>query len=134
MSGWRISGRKFGRAAAILPQGKVSASQATLPAARVERTIAAMPDGEAGWTVPWAMWADEDMRLWVNGEYATHPSAGGTAQMFVRRTSGGVKVDITACDHKWTPGRPGFAGEVIPLVVVELTDRAAIAQAQGVGA
>uniref|UniRef100_A0A6M3JGV0 Uncharacterized protein n=1 Tax=viral metagenome TaxID=1070528 RepID=A0A6M3JGV0_9ZZZZ len=91
-----------------------------LPKDRYERTIKEMPPHTSGWTVPWAMYADEDGELWINGNYTVFSDRGGTVNMLVGRTSSGVVVSIVECDAKWSRGKPYFAGDFTPLRVEDL--------------
>ncbi|MFH1635787.1 MAG: hypothetical protein ABIG63_17485 [Chloroflexota bacterium] len=91
-----------------------------LPEDRYEKTIKEMPPGTMGWTVPWAMYADEDGELWVNGNYPLFPDSGGTVTMLVGRTPMGVVVNICKCDTKWSRSIPCYAGDFTPLRVEEV--------------
>lgn len=104
-----------------LPQFK----QALLPDAEIDavRTIEKMDYGDSGWTVPWAMYADTQRRMWLHGSYDIHPATGGTVQMRVSRTAEGLwVVDASECsDSKWEPRKnPGYAGEFNPIAVADV--------------
>lgn len=94
-------------------------SQATLPTDRTTGTIEAMDYGESGWTVPWAMYADKNRRLWLNGSYTLNSTPGGTVQlMIVRDTDGRWLVDASRCKNEtWKPGTPCYMGEYAPIAV-----------------
>ena len=47
-----------------------------------------MQDGMEAYTVPWAMYAERDGKLWLNGNYTIHTSPGGTVQMKVKKLMG----------------------------------------------
>jgi hypothetical protein len=67
--------------------------QATLPPALYERQIIGMEVGDEGYTVPWAMWADSEGKLWLNLEYSVHKAPHGTVQMLVRKLRFGFEVN-----------------------------------------
>lgn len=93
-------------------------TQATLPEglSDADHSIASMEVGDAGWTVPWAMFTDEERRLWLNGKYTLHHRPGGTVQMKVRRDRTGWHVDASKCDEKrWGGGR--YVGGALPIPV-----------------
>lgn len=93
--------------------------QATLPTGRanVDRSIASMDVGDAGWTVPWAMYHDDSRRLWLNGNYTIEPRSGGTVQMRVWRDDAGWHVDASSCRDDETWGTDGFIGRFPPIAV-----------------
>lgn len=93
--------------------------QATLPAGRAsaDHSIASMDEGESGWTVPWAMYADKSRALWLNGGYTIDSRPGGTVQMRVWRDAEGWHVDASRCrDHEWSGGL--YVGTFTPIAVV----------------
>jgi len=75
---------------------------AKLPEALEERTIYRMLPGDAGYTLPWAVWADADRELWINGDYSYTDQIEGTSTLRIRRTESGVEVDFSTvgdCRH-----------------------------------
>ena len=89
----------------------------TLPEDMEQETISGMPVGESGYTVPWAMWADLNRVLWINGNYSIHKKPHGTVCMFVERTKEGVVVyRRTIGDHKYQPRHSGdWTDSAIPV-------------------
>jgi hypothetical protein len=95
--------------------------QAKLPEHLQEHTIQKMVVGEAGWTVPWAMWADTQGALWIHGGYTVHEHAGGTVWLHILRTAEGIIVDVSRClGYSWHVGQPLFVGEVVAMPVIAL--------------
>ena len=90
-----------------------------LPSRLLERTIADLEIGEEGWTVPWAMFVDEDRRCYLNGNYPIVAEMRGTAQMLIQDTKDGYIVDISQCSQKWGVGTErdyfGVCSNVIPI-------------------
>ncbi len=80
-------------------------TQAQLPDHLEEVTIRDMLEGESGYTAPWAMWADANGRLWLNGSYPFRKEAGEagkTAQMKITRINKSFEVDISRCkNERW---------------------------------
>jgi hypothetical protein len=94
-----------------------------LPEAYEEDTIYGMSVGEKGFTVPWAMWADADRVLWINGDYTIHKEAFGTAHLYIERTKEGVIVyQFSIRDHKFSIGgsASNFVGGVSHVLPVDL--------------
>ena len=92
-----------------------------LPESYEEDTIANMLPGEKGYTVPWAMWADDSRVLWIHGGYSVVKKPHGTAHMKIQRTELGVIVfQATIGDHRYQPGGSSFVGSVMALPVEEL--------------
>lgn len=94
-----------------------------LPEHLEEVSIKDMIAGEIGYTVPWAMYAERDGSLWLNGNYSFRGDPGGTVQMIIERTGGGYAVDISRVDKSmrhWSSTGPHYSGEFPPLPVVEL--------------
>ena len=54
-----------------------------------------LPIGATGWTVPWAMQADEEECLWVDSSCSIEKEREGTCTMRVRREADGVWVVLT---------------------------------------
>ena len=84
---------------------------AKLPAAYNEQQIKHLIPGETYWAVPWAMWADEDGNLWLNGNYSVHDGPGGTVQMevwLVRDNEYGISY---SGDYRWSGSdKPSYVG------------------------
>lgn len=59
--------------------------QAVLPESLEEVGLKDLADGESVYTVPWAMYADDNGALWLNGNYHFEKSPGGTRQMKVTK-------------------------------------------------
>jgi hypothetical protein len=84
---------------------------ARLPEHRETATLDMLGVGEQCYTVPWAMWADEERRLWLHPHYSAYGQPGGTARMLVTRTADGYEVDIRSVhNHTWLPGPNMYAG------------------------
>ena len=50
---------------------------------------------ESGWTVPWAMWRDDDDNYWLNIDQPLRDRSGGTVTLFVTSDGkGSVKVEV----------------------------------------
>lgn len=96
--------------------------QARLPASKQEEVIADMQPGDSGWTMPWAMYADNDNALWLNGSYTIHAQPGGTVEMRVWRDAGDGywRVDASRCDrHRWGRGGGCFMGDFKPIPIAD---------------
>ncbi|MEU2403465.1 hypothetical protein ABZ609_03935 [Streptomyces rubiginosohelvolus] len=76
---------------------------AMLPESMEGRTISGMLVGESAFTLPWAMWADEDRRLWLSADYPADEEAAGTVRMRITRTPDGFQV-WPVRDHEYHPG------------------------------
>jgi len=97
--------------------------QVTLPDHLEEITIKDMLEGESNYTVPWAMWADEKGRLWLNGRYFFHKEDGGigkTTRMKITRINGGFEVDISRCKNEKWASEENIAWNANRLPVVKL--------------
>ena len=95
-----------------------------LPETYEENIINRMVSGDIGYTVPWAMYADEDRLLWINSSYSISTRPSGTVQLRIERTRDGVRVDeSTIGDHKYSVGKPHYVGEFIPLPVDLISHR-----------
>jgi hypothetical protein len=72
-------------------------TQARLPKSLEENepTVATMRFGQVAWTVPWAMWADQDRLLWLHPDYKISAQPGGTVEMRVELREDGY--------HVWAP-------------------------------
>lgn len=76
-----------------------------LPETYEEDTIERMLPRETGYTLPWAMWADSNRVLWINGNYPIYKEPFGTSHMLIQRTPTGVIVyQATIKDHKYNAG------------------------------
>jgi hypothetical protein len=98
-------------------------TQAQLPSGIQSETIGDMQPGDEGWTVPWAMYADSQSRLWLNGSYTLSVLSRGTVQMHVWRSDqdGLWRVDTRRCKHEWSHGDPCYTGRYQPVPVAEIT-------------
>ncbi len=77
-------------------------TQAQLPNHLEEIAIRDMLEGESGYAYPWAMWADVNGRLWLNGDYPFCKEADKTAQMKITRIDKSFEVDISRCkNERW---------------------------------
>jgi hypothetical protein len=103
-----------GALAALVSQAaEAEPQQAELPSGMsdAEVSIAAMEIGETRWTVPWAMSADRERRLWLRGDYTADQTPGGpgkTTNMRVWRDVDGWHVDASRCrsDERWSTSGP----------------------------
>jgi hypothetical protein len=95
--------------------------QARLPESRESIGLKDMIEGETAYTMSWAMYADYDGFLWLNGNYPIRSDAEGTATMKVTKKNGNYIVDISGC-RNFSLDKSGahFAGEFTPLPVAEL--------------
>src|SRR6266508_1609463 len=66
--------------------------QASLPESMEEDTLDSMMTGEVAYTVPWAMWVDDQRQCWLHPKYPTHRHAHGTASMRVELRRDGYHV------------------------------------------
>jgi hypothetical protein len=76
---------------------------AKLPKNKEERLIQDMKIGESGYSVPWAMWVDEQKNCWLNEEYAIHKEKDVSRELKVEKLSEGYIVYIHDIDHNWSP-------------------------------
>ncbi len=91
---------------------------ARLPETLEEQTIDKMLPGDKGYTVPWAMYAEPNRDLFLNGKYSVQSQPGGTVQMHIERTETGVIVDQkTIGKQKYSLGGVHYVGGSIPLPV-----------------
>jgi hypothetical protein len=67
-------------------------------------SIATMRVGQTGWTVPTAMYADNEGKVWLKKDHEVSPSAKDKNEetLFVVRSISGYTVDVSKCTHKWT--------------------------------
>lgn len=88
----------------------------TLPEEHEETMILSLLGvGETGWTVPWAMWADESGHCWLRGEYLYANALAGTLQMRVEHRTDGVYVGIPS-DARYRRDRKQWNGASIPVM------------------
>lgn len=78
-------------------------------------------EGESVYTVPWAMYAEEDGSLWLHGGYTFEDSPKGTLQMKVSKIDGEYVVNLSQCgDHKYSRTGACYMGTVTPIRVAKL--------------
>ena len=91
-----------------------------LPEYKETITIKDMILGEEGFVVPWAMFANPDRTLWLNGNYTFGREPGGTVQMLVKKVTGGYEIDVSLCpDKTWLPVGANYVGRFDELPVVD---------------
>ena len=79
--------------------------------------------GESVYVVPWAMYAETDGELFINGKYDFHLSSFRTSQMKLTRMKDGFVVDISNCrDEKWSPSGACYVGGSLPIPVIGLEE------------
>jgi len=86
---------------------------AKLPQDKEENTIGKMKVGETGYTVPGAMWVDQERNCWLNEDYTIHKERGGTVQLKIERLKEGyiAYINDSNINHKWNPvSSPSYAG------------------------
>jgi hypothetical protein len=98
-------------------EAAAGAVQARLPAAIREATVATMEPGRPYWTVPWAMLADEDGRLWLRPGYTAWDRPGGTARMRMELREDGYHV-WPVPGETYTPEALG-SQQFMPVAVLE---------------
>jgi hypothetical protein len=77
--------------------------------------------GETAYTMPWALWLNEDRRCMLNVQYIVFPEAFGTIELVVKRTPEGYVIDASHTDYKWEPeADPGYIGGHSSLPVEDL--------------
>lgn len=97
--------------------------QAVLPDQLEEVTLADLIEGEEVWVVPWAMYADREGLLFLNGKYTFDLDfqEGRTPTMKVAKTSDGYEVDVSLCrDGKWNRGETCYVGGALPIPVAKI--------------
>jgi hypothetical protein len=67
-----------------------------------------MAVGNAGWTVPWAMWVDQHNKCWLHPEYTIHATPGGTVQMRVEFRDDGYHVWLVEGQRYSPSAKPGY--------------------------
>lgn len=94
-----------------------------LPENMEQPTIGMMSPGDTGYTVPWAMWVDDNRQMWLNPQYPVSAIPAGTSHMRIRRViNGAVVYKETIGDYKYTPSHDsGYFGsaaiQFIPAVL-----------------
>lgn len=83
-----------------------------LPESLEEKTIEKMLPGDTAFTLSWAMWADGERNLWINGKYPITDAVFGTSKMRIKRTKTGVIVyRISIKDERYSPqSTHGYVG------------------------
>lgn len=92
---------------------------AKLPRSVETVTLADMAVGTTGYTVPWAMYADQDRKLWLDPNFTFEERSGGTVQMHVTRTDEGFRVRYVP-GETYEPGSSRASRDRDGLPVVEL--------------
>lgn len=97
--------------------------QALLPEQLESVTLKDMLDGESFYIMPWGMYADNDGRMWLNGNYPISGEEKGTLKLLVTKRHGAYIVDVSMCkNEKWSRGEPSFVGDFTPLPVAEIAE------------
>lgn len=97
---------------------------ATLPERRRTPRIDDLAPGQSGWTVPWAMSADQHGRLWLRGDYILSDCRSGTFQMNVTRDRDGAWMVAVPPGETYQRGHdlhPGW--NPLPVAQVAWVDR-----------
>ncbi len=95
--------------------------QATLPVELEDKMLRNLPKNQRVYTTPWAMYADADGKLWLNGNYTYTAKPQGTSELLVWYDDEGYICDKTKCaNYRWTRGTPCFMGTHEPLPVSKL--------------
>jgi hypothetical protein len=96
--------------------------QSILPETYEENLIEGMLPGDTGYTVPWAMWADKNRKLWINRKYTIHDTPGGTVALKIKMLRGGIVqvYSYSIGKHKYTPGESSWdhTGVGLPVQLV----------------
>lgn len=87
----------------------------TNPRNPTEVRITDMKSGDTGWTVPWAMFADNDGRLWLRDNYTVRAQPGGTVQMMVTKLGDRLVVDLQNVDDRWNRPRSKSSSDGLPV-------------------
>ena len=95
-----------------------------LPEEMTEDSVVRMRDGEEGYVVPWAMFANPQRRLFIVGTYTVHVKPGGTVQMKIKKQGETILVDRkTIRGEKYSPGMPCYMGvskkDYLPVQLIE---------------
>ena len=95
--------------------------QATLPENLESVGLKDILENQSVYTVPWAMYADNNRMLWLNGNYTFGDQPHGTQQMRVIKMNGEYICDVSRCkDHSWSCGGNQFMGNFVSLPVARL--------------
>lgn len=90
---------------------------AELPRSMETVTIADLLVGETAYTAPWAMYADQDRKLWLNPGFTFEERPGGTSQMQITRTSEGFRVGcVTGETYRPDAGRSSSGEDGLPVI------------------
>ncbi|MEU7631682.1 hypothetical protein AB0C34_17090 [Nocardia sp. NPDC049220] len=89
-----------------------------------------MPVGEKGFTVPWAMWVDQETRYWLRADFTTIPEKSGTSSMLIERLEEGFRVRPERPHDYYAFSKPASSGparhcELLPVVELIAPDTAA---------
>ncbi|MET8827090.1 caspase family protein [Streptomyces sp. NPDC004610] len=103
----------------VVPEYAPVPDSALLPEDMQPDTISGMEVGAVAYTLPWAMWADENRRLWLHPDYPADAQPGGTVEMKIQRVPGGYHVWAPP-DHHYQPGPPAYVGAHGRLPVLRL--------------
>lgn len=91
-----------------------------LPAVPAKVRLKDMEINFKGFTVPWAMFVDEEYTFWLNGNYSLYREPNARAQMEVARTQDGYFVGVSNClERTWSP-YGGYSDPFVPLLVLNL--------------
>jgi hypothetical protein len=106
-----------------IPSEETLTVEEYLPSEMLEDIISNMKEGDVGYTVPWAMFAGEDRRMYIVGTYSIHIVPGGTVHMRITKRNGEILIDKSSItDEKYTPGSPCYVGvterDYIPVKLV----------------
>lgn len=76
---------------------------AKLPGNKKKKRLVDMCIGELGFTVPWALWVDEENECFINEDFEISQSSGGTVQLKIKKTVNGYIAYIYDVKYKWSP-------------------------------
>ena len=94
-----------------------------IPDHLAEVTLKDTVQNETVYTVPWAMYAETDGELFINGKYDVSHSPGGTNTMILTRVDDGFRVDISRCkDYRWSQTGCHHVGGSYPMPVLSLKE------------
>lgn len=100
-----------------------AAGQAILPASLRTPVVSTMKPGETGYTVPWAMLADKQERLWLKPDYPVTQAPHGTSQLQVERRKNDFTVRVPS-GQTYQPEHP-WQKDLLPVGRVEEGDSSA---------
>lgn len=92
---------------------------AELPRSVETMTLADMAVGATGYTVPWAMYADQDRKLWLDPGFTFEGRPCGTVRMHVTRIDEGFRVRYVP-GETYEPGDGRSSSRRDSLPVIEL--------------